>query len=58
MKRTWNSGWQGLPGIKVPFVQPSLDTFLRKLPSQLFNGRFIDRAIEKERRGKTFAVLQ
>ncbi len=42
-------GW--LPGIarnQVPFVQPSLDAFLRESASQLFNGRFICSAMTKK----------
>jgi hypothetical protein len=40
-----------LPGIarnQVPFVQPSLDTFLREPASQLLNGRFIGTAMRKK----------
>ena len=40
-----------LPGIawnQVPFVQPSLDTFLRKSASQLLHSRFIGTAMGKK----------
>jgi hypothetical protein len=33
---------------QVPFVQPSLDTFLRKPTSPLLNGRFIGTAMRKK----------
>ncbi|HME09634.1 MAG TPA: hypothetical protein VKG25_21425 [Bryobacteraceae bacterium] len=40
-----------LPGIarnQMPFVQPSLDAFLRESASQLLNGRFIGTAMRKK----------
>src|SRR5262249_40968924 len=50
-------GW--LPGIarnQIPFIQPSLDSFLREPASQLFNGRFIRTAMRKKDLERHLAV--